>query len=542
VPPNFSAGAKSCFLRSTATIQATIFLATVAGNGNYSASGDGGPATSAGLQWPDSLALDTAGSIYIASTNGAKIRKVTAATGQINSIAGIKDLRGDIGDGGLATAAEVAPRALALDANGNLYISNDAGEIRKIDAATGIISRVAGIGFPGYSGDGVAATAAEISYPNQIAFDPTGNLYFADAMGRIRKVILVSQPAATPTLTPAAGTYASGQRVTISDTTAGATIYYTLDGTTPTTASTTYTGPITLTSSGSINAIAVAVGYTQSAIASANYSILPSAAPPSFNPAAGTYISVQMVTISDATTGATIHYTTDGSTPTSTSPVFAVPLAVNASETIQAIAVASGYSQSGVASATYTINLPPPTFTISSASVTVTKGATTGNASTLTVQPSNGFTGSVTLTALLTSSPGGAQYLPTLSFGTTSPVTITGTTAGAATLTITTTAATSAANREGTSLWISGSGFTLALTVFFCIPARRRNWKTLTLSLAVLLVLSSFGACGGGSGNSRGGTGGGGGIAGTTSGDYVITITGTSGSLTQTGVVNLTVR
>ena len=437
----------------------TSIITTVAGNGSFNASGDGGPATSAGIQRPDSLAVDAVGNIYIGSTNSSRIRKVTAATGKIDSIAGFKDLRGDIGDGGLATAAEVAPRALALDRNGNLYISNDPGEIRMIDPTTGVISRVAGIGFPGYSGDNGAATAAEIYYPNQIAFDPTGNLIYADTMGRIRKLTLVSQPAAAPV----------------------------------------------------------------------------------FSPAGGTYTSAQTVTISDATTGATIHYTTDGSMPTAASAVYSAPIPVNATQTIQAIAVAIGFSQSSVASATYTINLPPPTFNITATSVTISKGATGGNTSTVTVQPSNGFTGNVTLTASLTSSPAGAQYPPTFSFGATSPVAVSGSAGGVATLTISTTAATVAINRSGSSLWISGTGFTMALTVFFCLPARRRKWKNLTLTLFAVLVLSSVSACGGGNGGS-GGSGGGGGIAGTTPGSYVITVTGTSGSLTQTGVINLTVK
>src|SRR5206468_7950053 len=123
--------------------------------------------------------------------------------------------------------------------------------------------------------------------------------------------------AATPVLSPPAGTYTSSATVTTSDATAGATTYYTTDGSTPTTSSTPYADPISVTSTQTIKAIATAPGYATSAMASAAYVV--QVATPTFNPSAGTYAQSQSVTLSDATAGATIYYTTDGSTPTTSS-------------------------------------------------------------------------------------------------------------------------------------------------------------------------------------------------------------------------------
>ena len=181
---------------------------------------------------------------------------------------------------------------------------------------------------------------------------------------------ITNPTAATPALSPAPGAFTSVQSVTLTDTTAGASIYYTTNGTTPTTASTLYSAsaPIAVSSTTTIEAIAVASGYTNSAVASGTYTIsLPAAAAPTFSPAPGSYTSVQTVSLLDATNGASIYYTTDGSTPTTASTLYSAsaPIAVSSTTTIEAIAVASGYTNSAVASGTYTINLPAaatPTF------------------------------------------------------------------------------------------------------------------------------------------------------------------------------------
>ena len=170
--------------------------------------------------------------------------------------------------------------------------------------------------------------------------------------------------AATPTFSPGGGTYATAQPVTISDATAGTTIYYTTNGIAPTTSSSVYSGAVTVSASETLQAIAVESGYTTSAVGSAAYTISPVLPAPTFSPGAGTYATSQPVTISDATAGTTIYYTTNGIAPTTSSSVYAGAVTVGASETLQAIAVESGYTTSGVGSAAYTISpvLPAPTF------------------------------------------------------------------------------------------------------------------------------------------------------------------------------------
>ena len=159
----------------------------------------------------------------------------------------------------------------------------------------------------------------------------------------------------TPTFSPAAGTYAAGQKVAISDATAGAVIYYTTNGNTPTTASTKYTAPISISGSETLEAIAVATGYANSAVASAKYTIVPAAATPTFSVPAGTYSTTQSVQILDATPGATIYYTTNGAAPTPASTVYTSAVSITATGYLQAIAVASGYATSPIASALYSI-------------------------------------------------------------------------------------------------------------------------------------------------------------------------------------------
>src|SRR6266480_1408750 len=167
---------------------ATGIITTVAGNGINSFAGDGGAATNASLNYPASVALDASGNLYIADPNNNRIRKVAAATGIITTVAGGGS---SLGDGGAATSASLYdPTALTLDASGNLYIADQNNHrIRKVDAATGIITTVAGNGSPAFAGDGGAATSASLNNPDGVALDASGNVYVADQSNhRIRRV------------------------------------------------------------------------------------------------------------------------------------------------------------------------------------------------------------------------------------------------------------------------------------------------------------------------------------------------------------------
>ena len=162
-------------------------ISTFAGNGIPMYSGDGGPATNAGLYFPNAVAMDAVGNLFI-SDQSMRIRKVDT-NGMITTVAG-NGAYSYSGEGGLATSAGIGlPDPLALDSSGNLFIAGQtAYRILKVDT-NGIIKTVAGNGTPGDSGDGGAATNAQFKLPYGIAFDPAGNLYVSDpGSARIRKV------------------------------------------------------------------------------------------------------------------------------------------------------------------------------------------------------------------------------------------------------------------------------------------------------------------------------------------------------------------
>lgn len=170
-------------------LRADSTIGTVAGTGDaMGAPGDGGPATQASLYYPYGVALDAAGNLYIADRLHARVRKV-GANGTIATIAGDGTF-GDSGDGGPATHARLKrPQRVAVDAAGNVYIADAAAHrVRKVSAA-GTITTVAGTGAKGFSGDGGPAQLAALDAPSGVALDAAGNLYIADANNfRVRRV------------------------------------------------------------------------------------------------------------------------------------------------------------------------------------------------------------------------------------------------------------------------------------------------------------------------------------------------------------------
>lgn len=181
----------------------TQVITTVAGSGASGYAGDGRPAWGATLSSPSGLAFDRFGNLYIADSGNARIRRVRAGTGVIETIAGTGSW-GFSGDGGPALQAEFAqPLALALDFDGNLLVADSSNDrVRRIDLKTSIVSTLAGNGTEASSGDGGPATLAAVSFPVALAVDPGGNVFVAENEGhRVRRI-----DRATGTIATVAGT------------------------------------------------------------------------------------------------------------------------------------------------------------------------------------------------------------------------------------------------------------------------------------------------------------------------------------------------
>lgn len=187
---------------------ATGIITTIAGNGSDDFSGDGGSATSAGLPQPSGVAVDRAGNVFIAdwaNNRVNRVRKITASTGIITTVAGGT---GCVPADGVPAAGSClyAPTGVAVDGAGNVFIvDSQADVIRKIEVETGIIRTVAGVGRNpdrrGFAGDGGPATSAVLNGPSSVAVDREGNLYIADT--RNHRVRKVA--AATGIITTMAG-------------------------------------------------------------------------------------------------------------------------------------------------------------------------------------------------------------------------------------------------------------------------------------------------------------------------------------------------
>ncbi len=258
----------------------TGIITTVVGTGASTPfGGDGGLATAATLAEPIAVAVDGAGNLYIDDQGNARIRKVTAKTGIIETIAGT-GMANSSTDGSLAIDTPIyLQRGIAVDTAGNVFFPNWPSSIARVDATTGILTTVAGNHYGQYSGDGGDALIASVNAPQGVTVDLNGDLYIADTGNDVvRKVTFhpgPPVPAAAPAFSIPGGSYIGPQSVTLSTTTPYATVYYTTDGSAPSTASTVYSGAITIDHSEILQAIAVAPGFTASAAATASYTITP---------------------------------------------------------------------------------------------------------------------------------------------------------------------------------------------------------------------------------------------------------------------------
>lgn len=275
---------------------------------------------------------------------------------------------------------------LTLDAHANLYGvctqggTNSEGTAFKFPApvpkaATPTFSPAPGIYAPGtavkildatpgaaiyYTTDGDTPTETSTKYKGPIEVSKTETIKavvfatgYTESSASSAKYTI--EPAtAEPVISPAAGKYPKPQTVKITDKTAGAAIYYTTNGTVPTTESKKYTAAITVSENETVKAIAIAPEHAKSAVASVAYTI--DTATPVISPAGGTFTKAQTVKITDATAGAAIYYTTNNATPTSASKKYTGEITVSANETIKAIAIAADHAPSAEVTAKFTIN------------------------------------------------------------------------------------------------------------------------------------------------------------------------------------------
>ncbi len=169
-------------------------ITTAVGTGEAGYSGDGGPATAAVMREPFMCAFDSAGNLYVCEATNHIVRRIDAATGTVTTVAGTGE-QGYTGDGGPATEATMyEPYSLAIAADGSIYIVDRLNAvIRRVDGETGIITTVAGTGEVGYSGDGGPGHEAQMREPNDCFLDNRGGLLIADIQDqRIRRLDLTT--------------------------------------------------------------------------------------------------------------------------------------------------------------------------------------------------------------------------------------------------------------------------------------------------------------------------------------------------------------
>jgi hypothetical protein len=452
---------------STATPSATIYYTTNGATPTTSSPVYSGPITVSASETLEAIAVASGGSASSASSAAYTITPPTATPAFSPA-------------GGTYNSAQTVSISTATPSATIHYTTN---------GATPTTSS------PVYSGP-ITVTASETINTIAVAAG-----YKTSAMGSASYTVNLPE-AATPALSPATGTYSSAQTVTISTTTPSATIYYTTNGSTPTTSSAVYSGPITVSASEIVEAIAVATGDSTSVVGSADYTINPVPGTPTFSPAGGTYVAAQTVTIQTTLASATIYYTTNGSTPTTSSPIYSGPITVAASETIHAIAVAvdnakafgkargrktatATYLASTAGSATYTIDLAAPTFAVTILPSALTVTAKQSGTATVQIVPQNGFASAVSFSC---------SGLPAGTSCSFAPATVTPSGAVASTtLTIAASTATAALPRNSSPFFPSS-----ALAVVLCCFGwkKRRGLNLLSVAIAAGLGLGLCTGCG----------------------------------------------
>ena len=346
----------------------TGIITTVAGNGvgAGTAGGEdycgyltvGVKATTTSLCDPQSVAVDSEGNLYI--VQGNRVLKVTASTGILSVFAGTGSY-GYSGDGGPAVNAELDySGGLAVDNAGNLYIADtDNCAIRKVTASTGIITSLVGTVSPSGSygvcnysnlGDGGPASAASILQPQGIAVDGTGNIFVAD-QGRHSIRVIAASNAKIYTVAGSYYTYTSGGTI-YTDGNYG----YSGDGGPAIAADLSYPAGVAVDPSGNL----YIADRDNSVIREVNQATVLPTESPVITPPSGAIGNDTEVTITSPVKGATIHYTTNGSTPSTSSAKYTTPFELSVSATVEAFATISGKPNTGAAVANY-VYLPAPT-------------------------------------------------------------------------------------------------------------------------------------------------------------------------------------